>query len=127
MFEKSKQFCFYLSLFTVCEPQHTDLRYGVGFPIDRELPPEPKFSWSCIPSKGRSRSKTHTFSCNLYLLAWFSLMAMRVKMTQIYHGICSFQRSFAIIHPSAVPSYAENSTLGWNHQLAGIHLIAPLR
>lgn len=26
-----------------------------------------------------------TFSCNLYLLAWFSLAAVRVKMAQVYH------------------------------------------
>ena len=70
-----------------CELPHTDLQYSMGFPIHRESPPELHNSVGLTfpPRAGVLVPKTHTFSCNTYLLAWFSLMALVVKIIQSYH------------------------------------------
>jgi hypothetical protein len=62
--------------------------YSTGFPIQRGLPPKLCSSIGLIlpPRAGVLVPKTQTFACNLYLLAWFLLTALRVKMYQLYHA-----------------------------------------
>ena len=84
-----------------CELPHTDLRYSVGFPIQRQRPAGlyVKLGLTLPPRAGVLVPKTHSFSCDLYLLAWFSLTAVRVKMVQAYHSL--FARFVAVLLPRA--------------------------
>ncbi len=93
----------------VRELPDADLRYSTGFPIHRQPPPELRSSMGLTlpPRVGVLVPKTHTFSCNLYRLAWLSLMAWRVKMAQFYQELARFGAL-----PVAVPRCAGNSTLG---------------
>ncbi len=70
-----------------CELPDADLRYSTGFPIQWQQPPElcSSLGLTLPPRAGVLVPKTHTFSCNTYLLAWFSLTALVVKMSRFYH------------------------------------------
>jgi hypothetical protein len=71
-----------------CELPDSDASHiEADFPIHWQQPPELRnsFSLTLPPRAGVLVPKTQTFFCNLYLLAWFSLTALRVKMYKLYH------------------------------------------